>query len=88
MGDHDVGGGGGPARQRGGTPAQGAGRAIAGRKEVLFRISLAGGSMRMAELAQALLFTAGGATRIVDRMVRAGLVDRAGSRAIGARPSS
>ena len=44
--------------------------------------------MRMAELAQALLFTAGGATRIVDRMVRAGLVDRAGSRAIGARPSS
>lgn len=45
-------------------------------KEVLFRISLAGGSMRMAELAQALLFTAGGATRIVDRMVRAGLVDR------------
>jgi DNA-binding MarR family transcriptional regulator len=47
-------------------------------KEVLFRLSLAGGSMRMTELAQALLFTAGGATRIVDRMVRAGLVDRAG----------
>lgn len=46
-------------------------------KEVLFRITLAGGSMRMAELAQALLFTASGATRIVDRMVRAGLVDRA-----------
>ena len=46
-------------------------------KEVLFRIALAGGSMRMTELADALLFTAGGATRIVDRMVRAGLLDRA-----------
>ena len=46
-------------------------------KEVLFRITLAGGSLRMAELAQALLFTASGATRIVDRMVEAGLLERA-----------
>lgn len=51
-----------------------------------FRIALAGGSMRMTELAEALLFTAGGATRIVDRMVRAGLLDRARVDATGGRP--
>lgn len=46
-------------------------------KEVLFRLSLSGGAMRMSDLARALLFSPSGATRLIDRMIDAGLVERA-----------
>ena len=47
-------------------------------KEVLFRLHLAGGRMRMTDLARTLLFSPGGATRLVDRMTARGWVERYG----------
>lgn len=45
-------------------------------KEVLFRLSLAGGSLRMSQLSTALLFTPSGITRLIDRMEARKLVER------------
>ena len=47
-------------------------------KEVLFRLHLAGGRLRMTDLARTLLFSPGGATRLVDRMTGRGWVERYG----------
>ena len=44
--------------------------------DVLFQMTVAGGRMRMHELAAATLFSRTDCTRIVDRMERAGLVQR------------
>ena len=44
--------------------------------DVLYQLSVAGGQMRMHELAEATLFSRTDCTRIVDRMERAGLVRR------------
>ena len=43
---------------------------------VLVQLMLAGGRFKMAELADALVVTRGGVTKIVDRLVDAGLVER------------
>ena len=43
---------------------------------VLFRIAAAGGRMRMAELAEIILLSPSGASRLVDRLVEDGLVER------------
>jgi DNA-binding MarR family transcriptional regulator len=48
--------------------------------EVLYRLSLApGGRLRMADLAEMLLASKSGASRLVDRMATAGLVERESS---------
>jgi DNA-binding MarR family transcriptional regulator len=44
--------------------------------DVLAQLSQAGGRLRMSELADAVLLSRSGVTRVVDRMVRAGLVRR------------
>ncbi len=44
--------------------------------DVLAQLSLAGGQLRMTELAQAVLLTTSGLTRLLDRMERAGLILR------------
>jgi DNA-binding MarR family transcriptional regulator len=44
--------------------------------DVLAQLSLAGGRLRMSELADAVVISRSGVTRLVDRMVRAGLVRR------------
>jgi DNA-binding MarR family transcriptional regulator len=44
--------------------------------EVLVRLARAGGRMRMRELAQAVLLSKSGLTRLADRMEKAGLVER------------
>jgi len=44
--------------------------------DVLAQLSNAGGQMRMSELADAVLLSRSGVTRLVDRMVRAGFVRR------------
>ncbi|HKF90654.1 MAG TPA: MarR family transcriptional regulator, partial [Acidimicrobiia bacterium] len=44
--------------------------------DVLIQLSQAGGRLRMSELADAVLLSRSGVTRLVDRMVRAGLVRR------------
>ena len=44
--------------------------------DVLYQLNAAGGQMRMHELAEAALFSRTDCTRIVDRMQRAGLVER------------
>jgi DNA-binding MarR family transcriptional regulator len=44
--------------------------------DVLAQLSRAGGRLRMSELADAVLLSRSGVTRLVDRMVRAGLVRR------------
>ena len=44
--------------------------------DVLYQLTAAGGRMRMHELAEATLFSRTDCTRIVDRMERAGLVQR------------
>jgi DNA-binding MarR family transcriptional regulator len=44
--------------------------------DVLAQLSAAGGRLRMSELADAVLLSRSGVTRLVDRMVRAGLVRR------------
>jgi DNA-binding MarR family transcriptional regulator len=44
--------------------------------DVLLKLNEAGGSLRMQELADAVLLSKSGLTRLVDRMVKAGLVDR------------
>ncbi|HEY3097238.1 MAG TPA: MarR family transcriptional regulator [Acidimicrobiia bacterium] len=44
--------------------------------DVLAQLSAAGGRLRMSELAHAVLLSRSGVTRLVDRMVRAGLVRR------------
>jgi DNA-binding MarR family transcriptional regulator len=44
--------------------------------DVLAQLSLAGGRLRMSELADAVLLSRSGVTRLVDRLVRAGLVRR------------
>ena len=44
--------------------------------DVLIQLSAAGGRLRMSELADAVLLSRSGVTRLVDRMVRAGLVRR------------
>jgi len=44
--------------------------------DVLYQLTVAGGRMRMHELAEATLFSRTECTRIVDRMERAGLVQR------------
>jgi DNA-binding MarR family transcriptional regulator len=44
--------------------------------DVLYQLSVAGGRLRMHELADATLFSRTDCTRIVDRMERAGLVQR------------
>jgi DNA-binding MarR family transcriptional regulator len=44
--------------------------------DVLIQLSQAGGRLRMSELADAVLLSRSGVTRVVDRMVRAGLVRR------------
>jgi DNA-binding MarR family transcriptional regulator len=47
--------------------------------EVLYELTRAPGNrLRMAELAERLLFTRSGVTRLVDRLERAGLVERSG----------
>lgn len=43
---------------------------------VLVQLMLAGGRFKMADLAEALVVTRGGVTKIIDRMVGAGLVER------------
>jgi DNA-binding MarR family transcriptional regulator len=43
---------------------------------VLFRIAAAGGRMRMSELAEIILLSPSGASRLVDRLVGDGLVER------------
>ena len=44
--------------------------------DVLIQLSAAGGRLRMSELADAVLLSRSGVTRLVDRMVRDGLVRR------------
>lgn len=44
--------------------------------DVLAQLSQAGGRLRMSELADAVLLSRSGVTRVVDRMVRTGLVRR------------
>ncbi|SRR6266567_1774257 len=44
--------------------------------DVLTQLSRAGGRLRMSELADAVVLSRSGVTRLVDRMVRAGLVRR------------
>jgi DNA-binding MarR family transcriptional regulator len=44
--------------------------------DVLIQLSIAGGRLRMSELADAVVLSRSGVTRLVDRMVRAGLVRR------------
>jgi DNA-binding MarR family transcriptional regulator len=44
--------------------------------DVLAQLSQAGGRLRMSELAEAVLLSRSGVTRVVDRMERAGLVRR------------
>src|SRR5215204_5225584 len=44
--------------------------------DVLAQLSFAGGRLRMSELADAVVLSRSGVTRLVDRMVRAGLVRR------------
>lgn len=44
--------------------------------DVLAQLSAAGGRLRMSELADAVLLSRSGVTRLVDRMVRDGLVER------------
>ena len=44
--------------------------------DVLVQLSIAGGRLRMSELADAVVLSRSGVTRLVDRMVRAGLVRR------------
>jgi DNA-binding MarR family transcriptional regulator len=44
--------------------------------EALLRISRSGGSMTMGELADQVALTSGGVTRLVDRLVEAGLAER------------
>jgi DNA-binding MarR family transcriptional regulator len=44
--------------------------------DVLVQLSIAGGRLRMSELANAVVLSRSGVTRLVDRMVRAGLVRR------------
>src|SRR5918996_2976311 len=44
--------------------------------DVLVQLSVAGGRLRMSELADAVVLSRSGVTRLVDRMVRAGLVAR------------
>jgi DNA-binding MarR family transcriptional regulator len=44
--------------------------------DVLIQLSQAGGRLRMSELANAVLLSRSGVTRLVDRMVRAGLLRR------------
>jgi DNA-binding MarR family transcriptional regulator len=44
--------------------------------DVLIQLSLAGGRLRMSELADAVVLSRSGVTRLVDRMVRQGLVRR------------
>jgi len=44
--------------------------------DVLIQLSVAGGRLRMSELADAVLLSRSGVTRLVDRMVRDGLVRR------------
>jgi DNA-binding MarR family transcriptional regulator len=46
---------------------------------VLIQLMLAGGRLKMAELASSLVVTRGGVTKIIDRLVHAGLVARAPS---------
>lgn len=45
-------------------------------KEVLFRLSLAAGRLRMSDLSAALLFSPSGTTRLIDRMEERNLVER------------
>lgn len=44
--------------------------------DVLYQLHEAGGALRMGELADAVVITAPNCTRLVDRMVAAGLVER------------
>jgi DNA-binding MarR family transcriptional regulator len=44
--------------------------------DVLIQLSIAGGRLRMSELADAVVLSRSGVTRLVDRMVRDGLVRR------------
>ncbi|HEY0304688.1 MAG TPA: MarR family transcriptional regulator, partial [Longimicrobiales bacterium] len=44
--------------------------------DVLLNLDDAGGSLRMGELAAAITFSKSGLTRLVDRLVAAGLVER------------
>jgi DNA-binding MarR family transcriptional regulator len=44
--------------------------------DVLIQLSIAGGRLRMSDLADAVVLSRSGVTRLVDRMVRAGLVRR------------
>jgi DNA-binding MarR family transcriptional regulator len=44
--------------------------------DVLVQLSVAGGRLRMSELADAVVLSRSGVTRLVDRMVRDGLVER------------
>jgi len=45
--------------------------------EVLSTVAEADGQMKMGELAEALVITRGGLTKLVDRLVKAGLLERA-----------
>jgi len=44
--------------------------------DVLATLAEAGGAMKMGELAEALVITRGGLTKLVDRLVKAGLIER------------
>jgi DNA-binding MarR family transcriptional regulator len=44
--------------------------------DVLATLAEAGGQLKMGELAEALVITRGGLTKLVDRLVKAGLVER------------
>ncbi|HYC82486.1 MAG TPA: MarR family transcriptional regulator [Solirubrobacterales bacterium] len=44
--------------------------------DVLATLAEAGGAMKMGELAEALVITRGGLTKLVDRLVKAGLLER------------
>lgn len=44
--------------------------------EVLFQINLAGGRMPMRQLADSVMLSKSGVTRLVDRMAQAGLIER------------
>ena len=43
---------------------------------MLATLAEAGGAMKMGELAEALVITRGGLTKLVDRLVKAGLIER------------
>lgn len=49
-------------------------------KDVLFQLKRAKGELRMSDLSRSLIFTDGGATKLIKRLVEAGLVERSRSK--------